>query len=146
MIYNPRDPDFTFMHCDDSIMFIRYAYNMVTCEYLWEFLYNYNIESTEDSIIFNNLKEKIKNSHIFHTEESLTWTMNVILYIAKNGFIKYKQNYQIKYEKLNTKTRFETIKEKFENHIKNQISQEIDAHIITQSLTENTTRSFPLYY
>jgi hypothetical protein len=145
MIYNPRDPDFSFMKCDDSIMFIRFAYKIVTDEYLWEFLYNYNMDSNNDVIVFNNLKYNIKISNIFHKEESLNWTMDVILYIAKNGFAKYKQNYQIQYEKLNKKTLFDTIKDKFEKRIKTQIAQEIDSHIITQIQSENPICEFNLY-
>lgn len=133
MIYNPRDPDFSFINCDKSITFIRIAYNIVTYNDLWEFLYEYNSEPTsENREKYDFLREKIRQSSEFHTEESINWTMEVILYIAKNGYFKYKQLYLIEYEKLTKKTLHQIIKERLENQLKQEIKEEIDNHIISK--------------
>jgi hypothetical protein len=144
MIYNPRDPDFSFINCTESILYLRIAYNIVTYNDLWEFLYNYKPESqTKESFQYEFLKDKIKNSVVSHTEETLNWTMDVILYIAKNGFFKYKETYISEYTRLTKKTKHQIIKEKLEKYLEKEIKTEIDNHIISKDYLE-TQRAISL--
>lgn len=99
MIYNPRDADFSFMNCGQSILYISKAYEIVTQSDLWEFLYWYNPElQTGELFQYTILRNKIQKSVNTHTEDTLNYTMEVILYIAKKGFFKYKENYNLEQE------------------------------------------------
>ena len=136
MIYNPRDPDFSFINCEESILYLRIGYNIVTYNDLWEFLYDYDVKTFPESFQYKFLREKIQNSVSSHTEESINWTMDVLLYIAKNGFFKYKEVYLYEYGRLNKKTKHEIIKEKLEKQLEKEIKNEIDSHIISAEYLE----------